>query len=111
MPRIKDILIPLIVVRDKIDGKCHVVGDNHHDSLIIDNEEGTLRYYNLQNGQYSCKDRYGYEFVGGDPGYYGRVCVQYVSADKYLKRQYRIMKTREEFEKKMFAEEGGIVMD
>lgn len=38
-----------IYVRDKYTGNIHKVGDDLHDSLYVD-IEGTLHYYNLQNG-------------------------------------------------------------
>lgn len=38
-----------IYVRDKYTGDIHRVGDDPHDSLYVD-DEGTLHYYNLQNG-------------------------------------------------------------
>lgn len=38
-----------LYIRDKYTGKIHKVGDNTHDCIIVD-EEGTIHYYNLQNG-------------------------------------------------------------
>lgn len=70
-------------VKDKYSGKIHRVGDNVHDAIWVDNE-GTLHYHNLQNGD-GCigyksinKEKvsiqgyedykYGYEFVPSDCG-------------------------------------------
>ena len=38
-----------LFIRDKYSGKIHRIGDNHHDMLTVD-EEGTVHYRNLQNG-------------------------------------------------------------
>lgn len=35
-------------IRDKYSGHIHKVGDDPHDCLMVD-EEGTVKYYNLQN--------------------------------------------------------------
>lgn len=61
-----------IYVRDKHTGAVHKVGTNQHDALIVD-ENGTVHYYNMQNGcgcgADSRKNKTdGYEFL---PGYYG----------------------------------------
>jgi len=36
-------------IRDKYSGRIHKIGDNSHDCLTVD-DEGTVHYYNLQNG-------------------------------------------------------------
>ena len=70
-----------IYVRDKYSGRIHRVGDDRHDSLSVD-EEGTLCYDNMQNGDgtpaYKSADReiskdgrsfsYGYEFLPSECG-------------------------------------------
>jgi hypothetical protein len=52
---------PIIKVRDKADGRIHILGTNSHDTLYVDNSKG-LQYLNLQ-----CDDGTGrdgsYEFV------------------------------------------------
>lgn len=45
-------------IRDKYSGTIHKIGDDVHDCLMVD-EEGTVRYYNLQCGD-GCK---GYKSV------------------------------------------------
>lgn len=59
-------------VKDKSNGYIHKVGTDKHDSIWVDNE-GTLHYQNLQNGDgcsyKSAKDELqGYEFVPSDCG-------------------------------------------
>lgn len=36
-------------IRDKYNGHIHKIGDDPHDCLMVD-EEGTVSYHNLQNG-------------------------------------------------------------
>lgn len=38
-----------LYIRDKYSGRIHRVGDNPHDMLTVD-DEGTVHYSNLQNG-------------------------------------------------------------
>lgn len=38
-----------LYIRDKYGGRIHRIGDNQHDMLYVD-EEGTVHYRNLQNG-------------------------------------------------------------
>lgn len=38
-----------LFIRDKYSGSIHRIGDDPHDSLYVD-EDGTVHYYNLQNG-------------------------------------------------------------
>ena len=58
-----------LFVRDSITGTVHEYGTNQHDSLILQ-DDGSIHYYNLQNG---CGSRFadeGYTFVledGTDP--------------------------------------------
>ncbi len=63
-------------IRDKSSGRVHKIGTNSHDMLSVD-DNGTVRYHNLQNGDgcpgYRGDDEalYGYEFVPNqdDHGY------------------------------------------
>ena len=48
-------------VKDKHSGKVHQVGTNVHDSLTTMN--GTVVYYNMQNGDGSGFDDSGYEII------------------------------------------------
>ena len=38
-----------LYIRDKYCNTIHKIGDNPHDCLMVD-DEGTVHYYNLQNG-------------------------------------------------------------
>ncbi|MFB5192677.1 hypothetical protein [Alicyclobacillus fastidiosus] len=53
--------LPIIKVRDKHSGLEHVVGTDTHDVLLV-NEDGSISYMNLQNGEGSGPDSV-YEFV------------------------------------------------
>jgi len=57
--------LPIIKVKDKSTNQIHIVGSDSHDQLYI-NENGTISYYNLQNGEGTGGD---YEFVGVDNEY------------------------------------------
>ena len=54
-------LIPVIIVRDKMTGTTRIVGANTHDQLTVYPDH--LEYYNLQNG---CGSREAYEFIDED---------------------------------------------
>lgn len=62
-------IYPILWIRDKQSGRVHLYGTNEHDSLII-NSNGSLDYYNLQNGDGTGKHG-GYEFLdfGDEMGY------------------------------------------
>lgn len=71
-----------IYVRDKRSGTVHRVGEDKHDSVWVD-LDGTLHYYNLQNGD-GCStnshndDRQGYEFIPNE-------CRQQAETIQYTK--------------------------
>ena len=89
-----------IYVKDKYSGRVHRVGDGVHDSIRVDSE-GTLHYYNLQNGD-GCigyksinketlgikgresEYKYGYEFVPSD---IGEADPEDLSAERYKEKQ------------------------
>lgn len=80
---LKEKLHPLFYVRDKVHGRIHGFGEDVHDSVWVD-EEGTFRYYNLQNGDgcgsKSVLDNHaGYEFCPMDEG---RIDPEYLKAHK-----------------------------
>ena len=58
-----------LFIKDNLQGRIHEYGTDQHDSLVLQ-EDGSLHYYNLQNG---CGTRFpekGYSFVledGSDP--------------------------------------------
>lgn len=60
---------PMIWIKDKYTGAEHLYGTDSHDSLWIDGD-GSLQYYNLQNGD-GTGEGGGYEFVdhSDDEGY------------------------------------------
>lgn len=47
LSEIERLTVPIIYVKDS--NRVHKIGENHHDTLIV-NENGSLDYYNLQNG-------------------------------------------------------------
>ncbi len=47
-------------VKDKTNGLIHVIGEDEHDCLLVEN--GKVKYYNLQNSE-SSEDYSDYEFV------------------------------------------------
>lgn len=56
--------IPIIRIRDKFTGNIRILGTDQHDMLVAE-EDGSIGYYNLQNGDGT---RDGYEFVTRDAG-------------------------------------------
>lgn len=51
-----------LFVKDNLSGRIHEYGTNQHDSLVLQ-DDGSLHYYNLQNG---CGTKFpdeGYSFV------------------------------------------------
>ena len=74
--------IPIIRVRDKADGSVHILGTDQHDDLMLEN--GSLAYYNLQNGDGTLD---GYEFVAQkyeDAPY--DIAVEWISIEELQKR-------------------------
>lgn len=60
-----------LYVRDRHTGKAHRVGDDHHDSLFVD-DKGIVQYHNMQNGDgtlcgHPLASEAGYEFVTTGP--------------------------------------------
>lgn len=58
-----------LFVKDNLSGRIHEYGTNQHDSLVLQ-EDGSLHYYNLQNGCGTMFPDEGYSFVledGSDP--------------------------------------------
>ena len=75
---------PLIRVRDKDNGREHIVGTDTHDSLYID-DDGSLHYHNYQNGEGSGASRkYAYEFVGAGAEWAERPQIEFIEIDKLL---------------------------
>lgn len=81
-------LVPIIKVRDKYSKNEHIVGQNHHDKLVV-NEEGQLHYVNWQCMDGTGADEgYGYEFVGYEipiDEYSTETHVEMMDAEKYIK--------------------------
>lgn len=50
-----------LFLRDNYSGTVHKYGDNKHDSLILE-DDGSLHYYNLQNGCGTMFPEEGYSF-------------------------------------------------
>ena len=58
-----------LFVKDNLSGRIHEYGTNQHDSLVLQ-DDGSLHYYNLQNGCGTMFPDEGYSFVledGSDP--------------------------------------------
>lgn len=55
-----------IFVKDNTDGKVHEYGTNPHDSLTLQ-EDGSLHYENLQNGEGTLGKGYSFCTVSGKP--------------------------------------------
>lgn len=58
-----------LFVKDNLSGRIHEYGTNQHDSLVLQ-DNGSLHYYNLQNGCGTMFPDGGYSFVledGSDP--------------------------------------------
>lgn len=69
---------PVIKVKDKTNGKIHIVGAYTHDTLDI-NENGQVHYYNLQNGEGTAGD---YEFVYNECKHTGVKSVEFVTLEE-----------------------------
>ncbi len=54
-----------LYIRDNTDGHVHEYGTNPHDSLILQ-EDGSLHYHNLQNGEGTMFPAEGYSFCYAD---------------------------------------------
>jgi hypothetical protein len=76
-------LIPIIRVKDRSDGKVHIVGTDSHDSLeIID---GGIAYCNHQNGCGTGNGKdYGYEFHCLDANIFGEPHIEFVTIEEFL---------------------------
>lgn len=77
-----DILrVPVIRVRDKTDGRVHIVGSDSHDQLIIANN-GCIYYRNMQNNETTLPgDDYEFVIANPDDGYmYNEACKWYTPA-------------------------------
>lgn len=74
---------PIIRVRDKEDGKVHIVGTRQHDMLYIDKRTGHIKYYNLQNGS-GCGVGGSYEFVGEFDGQWN--AIEYIDLDELIEQ-------------------------
>ena len=53
-----------IFILDNITGEIHEYGEDCHDSLIVQ-EDGSLQYYNLQNGEGTLGGGYSFCFENG----------------------------------------------
>ena len=45
-----------LFIKDKVTDKVHEYGTDHHDCLMLHDEDGSLSYYNLQTGDGTGKD-------------------------------------------------------
>ena len=54
-----------LYIRDNTNGKVHKYGESQHDSLILE-EDGSIHYYNLQNGCGTMFPEEGYSFCFAD---------------------------------------------
>lgn len=71
---------PMLWIKDRYSGREHLYGTDTHDSLWID-KDGTIQYYNLQNGDGTGGDEAGYEFVDHSDEYgYGAVPHYYLDS-------------------------------
>ena len=75
-----------LYIRDKYSGKIHKVGDDTHDCITVD-EEGTIHYYNLQNGD-GCigyksvnRETLSEKYPDGDWGVRG---IEYISGYEFV---------------------------
>lgn len=55
-----------IYIKDNSDGKVHEYGTNHHDCLVL-NEDGSIHYQNLQNGEGTLGGGYSFCTISGKP--------------------------------------------
>ena len=66
----RNIMVPLIKIKDKTNGSIRIVGTDGHDELSVD-EDGQIQYYNLQNGEGT-----------GRYGHYSFASVEFVSVEE-----------------------------
>lgn len=55
-----------IYIKDNSDGKIHEYGTNPHDCLVL-NEDGSIHYQNLQNGEGTLGGGYSFCTISGKP--------------------------------------------
>lgn len=87
---------PIIRVKDRSLKREHIVGTDVHDQLIINNDQ-TISYYNLQNGE-GTGEHGGYCFVGKEDEYFG-VTVEFVTFEELRNIYEEECRKAEEVEK------------
>lgn len=122
-------LYPIIRVRDNCGRKHeHIVGENSHDVLYIDNESGGIHYLNCQCMAGTRFPEEGYSFVGQDNGEFsisGQLEIEMVTLDELIEMAtehleeatkakiafYRSMRSHWEEEMNECRKETGILHD
>lgn len=65
-----------LFLKDNINGTVHEYGTDEHDSLVLQ-DDGSLHYYNLQNGTGTKFPEEGYSFCRADGSLLGRSYANY----------------------------------
>jgi hypothetical protein len=90
---------PIIKIKDLETGGEHIVGTDSHDMLLVHN--GTIKYYNLQNGDGS--GEYGtYTFSGSEDEMFGTY-IDFVTFEE-LQQIYEEQNRRDEKSRKRIEE-------
>lgn len=89
--------LPIIKVRDKNTGVCHIVGQDIHDALEIEN--GAIHYTNIQCMSGTRFDDAGYEFIKENEEMFCNIAFQDISdSDRVAKLERALDKACERLE-------------